>query len=379
MSKTGCWLHFRTCCVNCIASIGIHQWIIVFLVLAAGSSCKPNSRAPQVITINSSTQTSDSLPQTISKQTAFCQLLCANGFVNVQTVDSSIRIDLRYSTTNNLWGRDWYNDFDSAYLQTDVAQRLAQAHTFLKKSSPNLRFVIYDALRPLSIQQQLWDSAPVSAHERQRLLSNPQLRSLHNYGAAVDLGIVDISGHELDMGTTFDDSNERSYPSLEAYFVSKGQLTAQQQNNRLLLRTAMRSAGFIQNQYEWWHYSACLRAYAARNYALVESFVKIDSSARDSKMMASVESLTNDTLTVRFSVQIGTSVKKLSSTAFSVSSVKEYYHQGLYKYTVGSFTDLNSTYRFRDSLRTRGYSQAFVVCFWGTERIDIKEAIRRMN
>ena len=86
----------------------------------------------------------DNLKTTISHQP---------NIVNIQKMDRSIFIDLRYSSKNNFIGEDIYGELDSCYLRKQPAEMLLKAHEFLKKSHPNLRFLVYDGLRPRDVQQ----------------------------------------------------------------------------------------------------------------------------------------------------------------------------------------------------------------------------------
>jgi D-alanyl-D-alanine dipeptidase len=190
--------------------------------------------------------------------------------VDVQSVAHDIQIDLKYCTSDNFLKQRLYFSIDRAYLQKDVAQRLARVQQALSKKKPGYHLLIFDALRPVSVQEIMWaalDSlAPV---ERAKFVSNPKNRSLHNFGAAVDISIKDDNGKLLDMGAGFDDIRQIAYPSLEDSFFRAGRLTAQQLSNRLLLRNLMKSQGFRQLPTEWWHYNACSREEAKQKYTVV--------------------------------------------------------------------------------------------------------------
>jgi D-alanyl-D-alanine dipeptidase len=81
----------------------------------------------------------------------------------------------------------------------------------------------------------------------ERYVGNPARGSRHNRGAAVDLTLVDRSGKELTMPTTFDDFTERASRSYE-------DLPADVIKNRQTLEAAMVKAGFIPLPTEWWHF-----------------------------------------------------------------------------------------------------------------------------
>ena len=87
---------------------------------------------------------------------------------------------------------------------------------------------------------------------------------------AVDLTIVGSQGHELDMGSYFDDFSVQAEPRHEEELVRTGRLSREQLSNRLLLRGVMQGAGFIQMPNEWWHYDASTRAQVEAGYRIVE-------------------------------------------------------------------------------------------------------------
>lgn len=214
---------------------------------------------------------SDSLHQ---QKPAFSELeerLKLLGLADVQELDSTIQVDLRYSTTNNFLGIDVYGDMERAYLQPDVAERLVKAQHMLKQREPGLSLLVLDAVRPMSLQQVFWDSVKVPVAERGKYLANPgNGGSIHNYGAAVDVTLVDAEGHELDMGCPFDFFGDLAQPAREAECLARGELTQQQINNRKLLREVMHQAGLFNLSTEWWHFNACSREKAMELYRLVE-------------------------------------------------------------------------------------------------------------
>jgi D-alanyl-D-alanine dipeptidase len=165
-----------------------------------------------------------------------------------------------------------YKRIDKAFLQKDVAERLSKSQDYLSKLDPNLHLLVYDAVRPISVQWEMWkalDSIPEK--ERVKFVSNPINRSVHNYGAAVDLTICNSKGEPLDMGANFDDIRKIAYPSLEAHFLSTGELTKNQIANRVLLRKVMQSQGFRNIPTEWWHFNACSRKEAKLKYVSLET------------------------------------------------------------------------------------------------------------
>ncbi len=192
------------------------------------------------------------------------------GLVDVQTLNANIWVDLKYSTEDNFMHANVYGGLRKAFLQQKPAEMLAQAQTYLTEKDSTLHLLVYDAVRPVWVQWKMWnmlDSIPV--HQRVKFVSNPKNRSLHNFGAAVDLTICLESGEPLDMGAGFDDSREIAYPSRETYYLSKGLLTQQQIDNRKLLREVMKKAGFRNLETEWWHFNAMSRDAAKNKYKAV--------------------------------------------------------------------------------------------------------------
>ena len=163
-----------------------------------------------------------------------------------------IGVDLRYAGTDNFVGRDLYSPFDCAWLHRDAAGALETAVAYLAARAPGHTILVLDALRPQRVQQQLWDA--LDGTGLRMYLADPARGSIHSYGMALDVTILDPQGVELDMGTGFDDMTELSHPALEEQFLASGQLGQAQLANRRLLRDAMLDAGFLGISTEWWHF-----------------------------------------------------------------------------------------------------------------------------
>ncbi len=196
--------------------------------------------------------------------------LIEKGLVNVQSLDSGIMVDLKYSTLDNFIGEDVYGDFDKAYLQPDVAEKLIKAQAYLKEKDSSLSLLIYDAVRPRSVQQKMWDVLDMPIHKKVKFVSNPVNGSIHNYGAAIDLTIANSSGIPLDMGAGFDDPSPEAWPVKEQQMLTEGKITQIHIKNRQLLRSVMGKAGFFNIQSEWWHFNSCYRVRAKELYEIVE-------------------------------------------------------------------------------------------------------------
>jgi D-alanyl-D-alanine dipeptidase len=180
---------------------------------------------------------------------------------------AGIAVELRYATPDNFVGRDLYSPLDCAWLHRDAAAALERAATWLARHRPGHSLLVLDALRPQSVQQQLWDA--LQGTDLQGYVAEPGRGSIHSFGMAVDVTIAGPDGKELDMGTPFDELSERSHPALESQLLARGDLTARQIGNRQLLRDAMFENGWQGINSEWWHFDCGDRIAVRRHYARV--------------------------------------------------------------------------------------------------------------
>jgi zinc D-Ala-D-Ala dipeptidase len=187
-------------------------------------------------------------------------------FRHLTSIDG-IAIDLRYATPNNFVGRDLYSPFDCAWLHVQAAAALEKVVAWLGARRPGCTPLVLDALRPQRVQEQLWQA--LEGTDLQMYLANPAKGSIHSYGMALDITILDDTGRELDMGTGFDDMTELSHPRLEERFLGEGKLSEQQAANRRLLREAMNQAGFVGINTEWWHFDCGDRELVRRSFRRV--------------------------------------------------------------------------------------------------------------
>jgi CubicO group peptidase (beta-lactamase class C family)/D-alanyl-D-alanine dipeptidase len=168
--------------------------------------------------------------------------LKAADLVDLATLDSTIRFDVRYATTNNFVGTVFYSQA-RAFLQRPAAMGLLEAHRWLREKGYGL--LIHDAYRPWYVTKVFWDATPDSLHW---LVANPANGSRHNRGAAVDLTLYDLkSGQPIEMVGTYDEATARSLSDYPGG-------TALQRWHRELLRAAMERNGFTVYAEEWWHF-----------------------------------------------------------------------------------------------------------------------------
>lgn len=200
------------------------------------------------------------------------QRIIDSGLVDIQQIDSTLMINVKYSSLDNFMKMDLYGSLNRIYLQKEVAERLSKAQKALKNIDSTLSLLVYDGVRPRSVQQRMWDALDtIPFKERIKFVSNPKNGSLHSYGCAVDLTIFDLK-HEtvLDMGANYDDLRKIAYPKFEKEFLESGELTEKQYKNRKLLRLVMRKGGFWVIPTEWWHFNAFTREKAKELYEVVE-------------------------------------------------------------------------------------------------------------
>ena len=191
------------------------------------------------------------------------------GMVNVQRLDPTIEVSLMYSRPDNFTGRVLYDDLREGYLHPKAAQALVKAQKRLKELRPDLSLIIFDATRPMSIQQKMWDV--VKNTPKYFYVSNPARGGgMHNYGMAVDISICKVGGDTIPMGAKVDFMGDLSHIDHEAQLVAQHRITAEAKANRELLREAMAAGGFRPLRTEWWHFNLCSRQEAKRLYKVIK-------------------------------------------------------------------------------------------------------------
>lgn len=162
-----------------------------------------------------------------------------SALVDLQTLDTSFILDIRYSTKNNFTKTVLY-PVAKAKLRRIAAESLVAVQQELRSKGLGLK--IFDAYRPLSIQWKLWEVVP-----DENFVADPRKGSKHNRGAAVDLTIIDSTGKELEMPTGYDDFSEKASHDYT-------DISAEASKNRALLKDVMTRRGFHPIRSEWWHY-----------------------------------------------------------------------------------------------------------------------------
>jgi len=162
--------------------------------------------------------------------------------VELIRLDSTIKLDIRYATSNNLAGRPVYTEA-RAFLQYDAAKALVRVNQALRKKG--LGVLVFDGYRPWSVTKLFWD---ITSKQNKQFVADPKKGSKHNRGCAVDLSLFDlITDKEIEMTGTYDEMTERSYPNYNGG-------TEKQRYMRDLLRMHMEAEGFQVYEFEWWHF-----------------------------------------------------------------------------------------------------------------------------
>ena len=162
--------------------------------------------------------------------------------VELTKLDPSIKLDIRYATTNNFMGIKLY-DQPRAFLQREAAEALARVSSRLSRYGYGL--VIHDAYRPWYVTKMFWDATPDSQKD---FVADPSKGSRHNRGGAVDLSLYYLkTGNEADMGSGYDEFSIRAHPLYPGG-------TTEQRELRTKLRVLMEGEGFKIFHNEWWHF-----------------------------------------------------------------------------------------------------------------------------
>lgn len=204
-----------------------------------------------------------------SKRTETERSMEKQGMVRIHALDPTIPVSLMYGRPDNFTGKVLYTDLREAYLHPQAAQALVKAQKELKRLRPDLSLKVYDAARPMSVQQKMWDVVKNTDHDF--YVSNPARGGgLHNYGLAVDLTLCDARRDTLPMGTPIDYLGKQAHIDTEEQMVKRGTLSKEAYQNRLLLRKVMRKGGFTPLRTEWWHFNLKSRAEAKAHYKAIK-------------------------------------------------------------------------------------------------------------
>jgi D-alanyl-D-alanine dipeptidase len=160
--------------------------------------------------------------------------------VSLNRISPRPLFEIRYASSNNFLGRTLYSKVDPQ-LRCPVALALQKVQQDLSKEGLGLK--VWDAHRPLAVQQLMWDEI-----QDPRYVSDPSVNAgRHTRGASVDVTLVNQRGKPLRMPTDYDDFSK------SAHVNADGVLADRAANAQRLLK-AMERRGFRSFATEWWHF-----------------------------------------------------------------------------------------------------------------------------
>ena len=170
-----------------------------------------------------------------------------------------------------------YGDRSPFWVRQGILERLQKSQAYLHNLRPDWKIAIFDAYRPIPVQQfmvdySFWQLAATKgleinalSEDQQNLLmaevikfwaipsADPQTPPPHSTGAAIDVTLFDAQGQEINMGSPIDEISDRSLPNYFADF--RDSQAGAFDRDRQLLNTVMVYGGFQRHPHEWWHFS----------------------------------------------------------------------------------------------------------------------------
>ncbi len=170
-----------------------------------------------------------------------------------------------------------YGEKSPYFVRESVGKKLIIVREKLQQIKPHWQIKIFDAYRPVEVQQFMVDYSFNSVLQEQDLriteLTKAEIDSIwaqvykmwavpsfdratpppHSTGAAVDLTLIDTDGKIVDMGGEIDDLGDRSDPNY--YNNAKDDRELIYRANRELLNNIMTAVDFCRHPNEWWHFS----------------------------------------------------------------------------------------------------------------------------
>jgi D-alanyl-D-alanine dipeptidase len=162
------------------------------------------------------------------------------------------------------------------FLRQSVLNALIQAQATLQNLRPDWRIQIFDAYRPVEVQQHMvdytfakvvrdrhWHPHDLSPEQQAEIWEqvyeiwaipsfDPANPPPHSTGGAVDVTLVDGCANAVEMGSEIDELSARSHPN---YYAESTHPPDQRYHaHRQLLNTIMLEAGFCRHPKEWWHF-----------------------------------------------------------------------------------------------------------------------------
>lgn len=159
--------------------------------------------------------------------------------IPVTFYNQAICVEMPYSTDENFFGKRLYSSA-TCLVRENVAKALASVQEELLPY--NLGIKVWDAYRPLSVEQEMGALLEVDHFEKEI-----KFIGLHSRGVSVDVTLVSDTGMEVLMPTGYDyfgEKAKRNYTDLSEDAIF----------HRMLLEVVMRKHGFIPSDLIWWHF-----------------------------------------------------------------------------------------------------------------------------
>jgi D-alanyl-D-alanine dipeptidase len=162
-------------------------------------------------------------------------------------------------------------------VREGVLARLEKSQAYLQTLRSHWQIAIFDAYRPIPVQQFMVDYSfaqlaesrkleinTLSEAEKNLLMSEvikfwavpshePKTPPPHSTGAAIDVTLYNTELLEVNMGSPIDEISDRSFPDYFATFRNSEAVNFH--SDRQLLNEVMTHSGFQRHPNEWWHFS----------------------------------------------------------------------------------------------------------------------------
>ena len=158
-------------------------------------------------------------------------------------MDPNIVVEMRYATPRNCVGAAIYPPDFPCLARPEVAVLLHLVDQ--KVAGWGYHLKIWDAYRPVTAHQKLW-----AKWAKHGYVADPTdgVGSLHSWGLAVDVTLVDFYGKEVSMPSDFDVFT----PDAAAVYHGTDPKALFHLH---LLQAAMGDSGFFGLTTEWWHFA----------------------------------------------------------------------------------------------------------------------------
>ncbi|MFZ4554779.1 MAG: M15 family metallopeptidase [Pseudanabaena sp.] len=174
-----------------------------------------------------------------------------------------------------------YGDRSPFFLREGILARLEKSQAYLQTLRPHWKIAVFDAYRPIPVQQFMVDYSFAQLAESRELEVNalseaqknllmeevikfwavpsddPKTPPPHSTGAAIDVTLYSKEHNgellEVNMGSPIDEISDRSIPNYFAAF--RNEQAVNFNRDRQLLNEVMTHSGFQRHPNEWWHFS----------------------------------------------------------------------------------------------------------------------------